>query len=646
MIHPKTMQPAISCNPQIPIYIRNTFNSKFPGTRIYTTSTTQTDPDKCVCGFSSIEHMALVNVEGSGLIGVPGVATRMFGTLERMGVNVVLISQASSEHTITFATLDEQAAAAKEAIEEEFQRELKQSRISNISVKSPCSIIAAVGDGMREMAGVSGRFFTALGDAKINVLAISQGCSERNISAVVMTHESTRALQALHSAFRLSHTVCRIGIIGMNELGESLLKLLETQRSILRSTFEIDLQVRAIVADPKSTDIVCMKSDKGDENSITLSAYMKARGEGSNQKDKTSPQAVSFNSIPDEDVATMGTGGASAIIEKLFRDDFPHHTVFDCTNDQTVGELHAEWLRAGVHVVTANNMGLSGNKEQRDAISAAERVYGKQSAQYLREVTVAGGLPVISTLRTLLSAGDKIRRIDGIFSVSMSYIMFRISPPLGHARCSQFDQETTKYVFPGDLSLSSAQSVGEPCSLSQAVKEAVALGLMEEDPSKDLGNEYTARVLMVLSKELGLDRDLSTKDIQGRSDKLWENETDDYKFVSDDVDRHVALRVKAAADRGCVLRQISSVDMKTQSVDIKVLEVPNDHLFAVTPPTCGCVRLFTQRYQSYPLVIQGPAAGADCTSSALLAELLHLLSSKVGPKTGALSRTGSSAWLS
>lgn len=126
VIHPKTMQPAIMGDPQIPIYIRNTFNSGFRGSRIFTSSTTHTDRDRCVCGFSSIDSMAMVNVEGSGMVGVKGVARRLFGTLETMGISVVLISQASSEHSITFATTMQQAENAKIAIEDEFHKEIKQ----------------------------------------------------------------------------------------------------------------------------------------------------------------------------------------------------------------------------------------------------------------------------------------------------------------------------------------------------------------------------------------------------------------------------------------------------------------------------------------------------------------------------------------
>lgn len=649
VIHPKTMQPAISAHPQIPIYIRNTFHSAFRGTRIYTSSTTHVDRDKCVCGFSSIEHMALINVEGSGLIGVPGVAKRLFGTLERIGVNVVLISQASSEHSITFATLEEQAQAAKEAIEDEFHKELAASRISNVDVQAPCSIIAAVGDGMSSTTGVSGRFFSALGDAQINVLAISQGCSERNISAVVKTEESTRALRAVHAAFRLSHTTVRIGLVGMStELGDSLLKLLESQRSKQREVLEIDLQVCAAIADGTSPKFVSLKHDSdGSVDSITTASYNHMTG-GSMMLGAAASDTMWFDEVNSKQVVHLTHAGIDKFLDHLFRKECPHHVIFDCTGDPHVGKLHANWLRAGVNVVTANNTGLSGPRDQRDDISAAEHARGKLSAQYLCGVTVGGALPVVSTLRNLLNSGDKIRRVDGILSVSLSFILFRVSPPPGIAKCSEFDEISSKGAFRGDASMSPMSQVGKPCSFSQAVREAVALGLMEENMTSDLNNDYTARVLMVLARELGLDRNVTTEEIQETSEKIVDNVSADWDVnnIPAEVDQLVKNRVEAAAQRGCVIRHVSSVDVKERKIEIKVVEVPNNHVFAITPPSCECVRFFTARHRRYPLIIQGPSAGAECTASALLAELLHLMRGKVGARSGVLARTGSSAFLS
>ena len=649
VIHPKTMQPAISSNPQIPIYIRNTFNSKFRGSRIHLTSVTNTSPDQCVCGFSTIENMALINVEGSGLIGVQGVAKRLFGTLETLGINVVLISQASSEHSITFATVAEQVAKAKQAIDEEFEKELKQNRISNIDVKSPCSIIAAVGDGMHEVAGVAGRFFTSLGDAQINVLAISQGSSERNISAVISSLQSTRALRALHAAFHLSHTTVRVGIVGGSiNIGASLLRLLEVQRRKIRMSFEIDLQVCVVAMEGgQDTDIFTLKNEKG-EDSITASAIFGFSNSASSEHSTISFSGKLPNDgeVPDGIVRSLHSD-CSSFLAQLVRDDCANHVIFDCTNDHDVSTYHPKWLADGVHVVTANNMGLSGPKELRDSIEVASKRNGKLSAHYLHEVTVAGGLPIISTIRTLLTSGDKIRRIDGIFSLSLSYIMYRISPPDECSRLGDCDKELTNGVFKGDISLAGT-SLETPCLFSQAVKEAVSLGLTEKDPTLDLNNEYTSRVMMVLAKELGLDRNL--EDIQHGSDVLVDIPEDveerDYRMFEGITDEKIKKRARVASERGCVLRHVASVDVVTQSIDIKIVEVPKNHDFAIAHPTSLCARLHTQRYQPYPLMIAGPAAGVDCTSSALLAELLSLMSTKVGPKSGVLSRTNSGTHLS
>lgn len=643
VIHPKTMTPAISSNPQIPIYIRNTFNAKFRGTRIYTSSVTNALADSCVCGFASIDHMALLNVEGSGLIGVQGVAKRLFGTLETLGINVILISQASSEHSITFVTQEVDAMKAREALEEEFAKELDKNRISNIDVNLSCSIVAAVGDGMKEVSGVSGRFFTALGDAKINIYAIAQGCSERNISAVISTTQSTRALRALHAAFRLSHTTVRVCIVGMkNQLGESLLRLLEVQRRNLWQSFEIDLQVCAVAMDSSDTDIIQLKDHDGDD-SINLSSIRECLNPRPLDRSR-----ISFAEQTDGDIVDVVISSHSdlgQLEDALVREDCAHHVIFDCTNSVEASRFHPQWLTRGFHIVTANNTGISGSKEIRDEIYAAEKARGKLSAQYLREVCVCGGLPIISTIRRLLNSGDKIRRVDGVFSVALSYIMFRISPPPKIERNGQFDEACTKGAFTGDIV---SHAMGDACSFSQAVKEAIAMGLTESDLS-DLSLEYAASVLMVLAKELGLDRDITYKEIQERSEKLVdlpEGEILDHRIFEGSIDDTIRARVEEAAKNGCVLRYVGSVDVASQSVEIQITEVPNSHVFATTPPSCECVRFFTRRYQPYPLVIFGPSAGMDSTSSALLAELLSMMRGKVGTKRGILARSNSSAYLS
>lgn len=598
VIHPKTMTPAIMSSPQIPIYIKNTFYPLNAGTRIYITSTTHNDGERCVCGFSTVEDMALINVEGSGMVGVKGVANRLFGALEHSGVNVVLISQASSEHSITFATKSENALKAKVAIEETFAKEIRQQHINEIAITTSCAIIAAVGDGMSAVAGVAGRFFSALGNSEINVLGIAQGSSERNISAVIKMEDSTRALRAVHAAFRLSNVNVRVGIVGMNDIGKSLLGLLHKQHGKLRETFDINLQICAILNDSSSSEVITLQNSHNEDESIDPQSYQKAINK---EENGSKPKTSSLK------------GGIAAMTKYVKSEECAHAVIIDCTGDKEVGKFHPIWLDANVHVITANNSALSGPRSLRTDIRIAETKNGKLSANYLPEVTVGGALPVLNTLKNLLTSGDKIKRVSGIFSTSLSYIMHRIAPPPGFAETCAFDEFNTNPM------LAASKNSTEACTFSQAVDEARALGLMEENPLKDLSNEYTARCLMVIAKELGMDKDYDTEQIQLMSDmlmvdvekqegkgavKMKLSDLVSYDDVHTKLDALMERRVSSAREKGCVPRHISTIDVKTGKIEVSIVDVPFTHIYATTPPSCECVRFFTENLKEFPLVVQ------------------------------------------
>jgi len=552
-------------------------------------------------------------------------------------------------------------------IEEEFRREISLGHVSSVDIRAPVSIIAAVGDGMVGTSGVVGRFFSALGNAKINVLAIAQGSSERNISTVVWSSDSTRALRAVHAAFNLSHMTARVGVIGMSEVGSSLLRLLESERDALKNNFDLDIQVAFVCPGSDSEEIVSLKNEsETGTQSITVGAVARV----TDLDKKTKP---TFKD--EEESAALSTGGLSSCYDTLFRKECTFHAIFDCTNDEAAGGYHANWLRAGIDVITANNRALSGPKHQREDIKEAEKSNGKESGVYMRETVVAGGLPIISTLRSLLHSGDRIRRIDGIFTgaschtsiyacncinvssihphstihfyilqpVVKSFIMFRISPPPNVAACSQFDVASSNGVFEGDMKTSSGSFVGEACKFSQAVREAVQLGLTEDDPALDLTNEYAARVLMALARELGMDQENETEHIQMDSDVIADIDGGlDFLNLPAHIDELVQKRVDAAKAKGCVLRSIGSIDVKSKKIQVRIVEVPTHHTFAISPPGGSCVRFFTRRHERYPLIIQGPSFGADSTASALLAELLTRTRGISTPRSLALIRRGSS----
>ena len=222
--------------------IRNSHNPAHPGSRI---SADAVFADS-IKGITAIGGMALVNLEGSGMIGVPGTADRLFAALKNAGVSVTLISQASSEHSICIAVPKDLAERARQVVSDAFAEELEGGQIQRVDVTDAQSIVAVVGDGMAGTPGIAARFFGTLGRAGINIRAIAQGSSERNISAVVDSNEATRALRAAHSGFYLSSKTLSIGLIGPGTVGSALLRQIEKQQQRLAEGFNIDLRVRAI----------------------------------------------------------------------------------------------------------------------------------------------------------------------------------------------------------------------------------------------------------------------------------------------------------------------------------------------------------------------------------------------------------------
>ena len=229
VIHPQTMAPAVGRG--IPLWIRNTFNATHPGTKISASSGSRA---AAVKGISGVDKVALVNLEGAGMIGVPGTADRLFGALREAGVSVMLISQGSSEHSICFAVREDAAEQVRTVVERAFAVELSEGQVQRVGVTKGCAIIAVVGDDMAGMPGSAGRFFGTLGNAGINVRAIAQGASERNISAVIDAKDMTRAIRAVHSSFYLSAKTVSIGVLGPGSVGGALLDQLASAAPALR----------------------------------------------------------------------------------------------------------------------------------------------------------------------------------------------------------------------------------------------------------------------------------------------------------------------------------------------------------------------------------------------------------------------------
>lgn len=381
VIFPSTMQPAMIN--RIPIRVRNTFNPSFEGTLIHAESTN----GKMIKGISSMREISLLNLQGSGLVGVVGASMRLFATLAREKINVILISQASSEHSICFAVENQHSAKARLAIEKEFQHEIRNEEINQIQVENDLSIVAVVGDGMKHSPGTSGRMFSALGRNGVNVMAIAQGASERNISAVIRQTDVAKALNSLHEAFFLSdRKVLNVFLAGTGLIGKALLRMMADQFAKLSEENKLEINVAG----------------------VANSRRMLFREEG-----------LSFSGCIDE-LDKNGIGmNMEAFVAAMEELNLPNSIFVDCTSSEELTSFYERILLSSISIVTPNKKANSGPVEKyRKLRNAAFR----SGVKFLYETNVGAGLPVINTMNDLLLSGDKVERVEAVLSGTLNFI--------------------------------------------------------------------------------------------------------------------------------------------------------------------------------------------------------------------------------
>ncbi len=380
VVHPATMTPAI--DQKIPIWIKNTLNPTCKGTKIHALAKSKLP----VKGLSMVHDMALINLEGTGMVGIPGVAERLFSGLSSAGVNVVLISQASSEQSICVAVSEAQAEAAKQVVEQSFFAEIQRGLIRPIQITRQISILAAVGDNMASTPGVAGMFFTSLGRSGVNIRAIAQGSSERNISVVIDSQYAMKALRTVHSSFILPHQRISIGLIGPGLIGETFLRQLHEQKSASKDNEGVHFQVRGI-ANSKKMYI--------SEQEISLSDWKKLF--------ESQAQPLDMKKF----------------IEHIHPDHIPHATIIESTASDALIPFYKDWLSKGLHIISpnkkANSSSMKNYLEIRESAQKANR-------HFLYSTNVGAGLPLIQTLRDLCATGDEIVTIQGILSGTLSFI--------------------------------------------------------------------------------------------------------------------------------------------------------------------------------------------------------------------------------
>ena len=382
VIYPPSLQPAFAKN--IPIRVLNTFNTDFVGTVVNRVAETS---EYIITGISSIDNLALVNLQGSGMIGVAGVSAKLFTVLAKHKISVILISQASSEHSICFAIEPSASVAVKALLEEEFKNEIADGDVEGIDIQENLSVIAVVGEGMRRHTGVSGKLFSVLGKNGINIIATAQGSSELNISVVIERKDISKALNVIHDSFFFSQAkTLNLFLVGTGLIGKALLEQLQGQENYLS-------KYKAL--------------------KINLVGVMNSR------KMLIDPQGIELESWEEERDSKGKKAEIWEFVEEAKRLNLPNSVFADCTANKEIHNYYLGLFEANISVVTPNKVANSGRYED---YALLHRTALKKGVKFLYETNVGAGLPVINTLQGLISSGDRFEKIEGVLSGTLSYI--------------------------------------------------------------------------------------------------------------------------------------------------------------------------------------------------------------------------------
>jgi len=381
VIYPPTIQPLMSRN--IPVRIKNTFAPDDSGTLI---ETNVIENKNIVRGISSMNKIAFMSLEGSGMVGIPGFSRRLFGALANHQINVILITQSSSEHSICVAIDEVNAQRAKSAIDTEFANEIAGFIVEPLNLETGLSIIALVGDNMKNHPGISGKMFGALGRNSVNIRAIAQGSSEKNISAVISTADVSKAINVLHEEFfETSHKQINLFIAGVGNVGSRLIEQLKNQQTYLLQNHRLQLRVIGLA---NSRTMVL------DEHGINLDNWKSLIAAG------TEMRLDEF---------------ANFIISKNLRNSL----FVDITSSKDVAGVYEELLRKSIAVVACNKIATSSSHQNYQKLKHLALEF---NTSYLFETNVGASLPIIGTLNDLIRSGDKVRKIEAVLSGTLNFV--------------------------------------------------------------------------------------------------------------------------------------------------------------------------------------------------------------------------------
>jgi aspartokinase/homoserine dehydrogenase 1 len=386
VLYPPTIQPVLKDS--IPIFIKNTFEPDAYGTLISNHPNEGSNPIK---GISHIDNIALVTLEGSGMVGVAGSSKRLFEVLSNENINVIFITQASSEHSICIGILNADADKAKAAIDKTFEIEIGQNKVDPCIVEKDLCIVALVGESMKNHQGISGKMFSTLGKNNVNIRAIAQGASERNISVVINEKDVKKALNTLHERFFEDNTKqLNLFVMGVGNVGEKFIDQIHQQKKFLKENLKINLRVVAMANSRKMVF---------EEDGINLNDWKAKVDQGE-------------------------TANVPAFIKRVADLNLRNSIFVDITANYEIAGIYDQFLSKNVAVVTCNKIACSSEYNNYKNLKNLSRKY---NAPFLFETNVGAGLPIIDTLKHLIASGDKVNRINAVLSGSLNFIFNNFS---------------------------------------------------------------------------------------------------------------------------------------------------------------------------------------------------------------------------
>ncbi len=570
VVYPPTIYPV--CIKNIPILIKNTFHPEDKGT-VITSLDEDEDNGRAIKGISSINNTSLITVSGLSMVGVIGVNRRIFTTLAENGISVFMVSQASSENSTSIGVTDDDADRACEVLNKEFAKEIEMGAMYKMKLERDLATVAIVGENMKHTPGIAGKLFGTLGRNGISVIACAQGASETNISFVVERKSLRKSLNVIHDSFFLSeYQVLNVFLCGVGTVGGSLLEQIASQRQKLMKERNLQINVVGIASGHNAVF---------DRNGIDLEAPLL-----SPQGGKTPCGEFSIQRLR-EVLKQAPASNIKRLKEEVIGMNIFNSVFVDCTASAEVAGLYEDLLSNNISVVAANKVAASSDYDNYAKLKATAR---KRGVKYLFETNVGAGLPIINTINDLINSGDKILKLEAVLSGTLNFIFNKISADV---------------------------------PFSETVRLAKEEGYSEPDPRIDLSGKDVVRKLVILSREAGYK--MNQEDVEKKlfiPQSFFEGSLDDFWKNLPSLDAQFEQERKEVEAAHEHWKFVAKLENGKGSVSLQ--RVGEHHPFYDLEGSNNIILITTERYNQYPMLIQGYGAGAQVTAAGVFADIMSI----------------------